>query len=132
MTWAGTQFTDVATFSAWLSRHGVRYRAWAVRHPGGSYLITHGARHVRPQPLSPLVRHPASRPYVDSSTAGGATVLAVVFLVAALVLVGLGGFGPRLLVRYEGVPADWHEPVCYAVGAAGCAVLVAVGVAVFV
>jgi hypothetical protein len=43
VTWGTHHFTTRSALASWLSRRGIRYEDWLLRHPGGGYLMSHSA-----------------------------------------------------------------------------------------
>jgi len=41
VTWGSRHFTTRSDLTSWLSKRGIRYEDWLLRHPGGGYLMTH-------------------------------------------------------------------------------------------
>lgn len=81
VTWGTRHFTTRSALTSWLSKRGIRYEDWLLRHPGGGYLMSHSA---------PAVSAASGRAPAHGHTALGVTermlygLAALLFLIAAI------------------------------------------------
>ena len=92
VTWGTRHFTTRSALTSWLSKRGIRYEDWLLRHPGGGYLMSHSA---------PAVAASAGRTTAHGHTALGVTermlygLAVLLFLIAAIPVGVIGRIVPH-------------------------------------
>jgi len=80
VTWGSRHFTTRSDLTSWLSKRGIRYEDWLLRHPGGGYLMSHSA----PGASASSGRVPHGQPALGITERTLYGLALILFLVAAI------------------------------------------------